>query len=64
MTGSKKNFFGGKPCWFYTPSLVDTFYTESGIVLYFPGLRNLKESNEVVFIFINIIKSIFRIRYI
>jgi len=44
-------------------------YTESGryllhrvwYSLYFPGLRNLKESNDVVFIFINIIKSIFRI---
>ena len=54
-------------------------YTESGKYLlhrvwyiyeqevkggHFPGLRNLKESNDVVFIFINIMKSILRIRYI
>jgi len=54
-------------------------YTESGKYLlhrvwyiyeqevkggHFPGLRNLKESFDVVFILINIMKSIFRIRYI
>ena len=46
-----------------TPSLV--YICEQEVKgVYYPGLRNLKESNDVVFILINIIKSIFRIRYI
>jgi len=28
VNGSRRDF-----CWFYTPSLVDTFYTESGIYM-------------------------------
>jgi len=49
----------------YTPSLVNRYLLHRVWYMYvnksqepnFPGLRNLKETNDVVFILINIIKA-------